>query len=206
MATTTRHKHNWTELTAQFMASDFDDFGAFVRSMGLPPALAKAVEARGIAERKRGVIKRLEVRIHDAILADPMRKREEKKRKILDDLEKLGDRLKSSVMVRLNVDAVQTNAIAGESPEQWAARIAALQATESIMAPSDLMALAGAARVADEIVRKATGLEDYDWESEAREAKLKQKGKRSMEIEIVKTSHARSLDALPIANEEKKKA
>lgn len=189
------------------MLSDLEDFDSFVKASGLPKNVGKCLEARKLAEKKRSVIQRVKDSIVESLLKDPIRQREEKRIKVMTELEVLGERLKSAVMTRLNADSILSSIQQGETAESWGARIIKQQQDKKLLASGDLLALAGSARIADEILKQSVGLEDFNWESTlGKQAKLIEKAEKRLQVEIVSTSYARPLDQLPHAEEDKQEA
>jgi hypothetical protein len=186
------------------MLSDHKDFRAFCAERGLPLHLCNRPQASGIAEKKRSIIEKQTQEIRDVILAEPFREREQRKLKVLKELSDGGRALRAAVMNRLIPDLEVTQRKEGETQEQWAARIHAKETQAKMLTPGELMALSAASKVADELVRKAEGLEDFDWEDAERNQKVLDKA-GALRFEVVKTSGAKPLDQLEHAPEDRAK-
>lgn len=196
-------KYDWNAIKVQFLLSDLDDFASFVKSIGLPLNITKSKEAKGISEMKRNVIDREHERARQALIQDPIREREDRRIKTLKQLEDAGRALNAAVMNRIIPDLHLTQRIEGESNTDWANRVTADSVRDKALTPSELMALAAAQKIADELTRKAAGLEDFDWENYEKNQQAVEKS-NSLRFEIVSTSGAKPLDQLEYAPEDKK--
>lgn len=189
----------------QFMTSDHVDFAAFLKEMGYPVSFVQRKEARGIASQKRRVRSAMEEQIRQATLAEPLLKREQRKFEVLKQLEDQAGALRQAIQVRLVADLTVTQRQATEDQVTWAMRVKVMQNKGEALRAGELMALAVAQKNVDELMRKASGLEDFDWENAQRNQEMLVKSQK-IEFEIVKTTNAKPIDQLPWAPEEKKQA
>ncbi len=200
-----RTKHDWNLVSIQYMTSDIVEFATFLKVMGYPPGLAQRPQARRIAQEKQRVRAAMEEQLRQAVLAEPLLAREKRKFDVLKELEDTGRALRQVVMNRLLPDLALTSRQPNESPQEWMQRLRSAHVQDNALTPGAIAALSIAQKNADELIRKAAGLENFDWENAASNQKAIEKAGK-MEFEIVQTSGGRPIAELPWAPEEKKQA
>lgn len=183
------------------MMSDHAEFRPFLADMGYPASIAASKRARDLALEKQRVMSAQAERMRQAILAEPLRARETRKFKVLEELERGGRALHAVVMNNLLPDLELTRRREGEPVTEWIQRLKDPDVAKHRLTPGEAMALGVALKHADELMRKAAGLEEFNWEDEELKAKALSKAGK-LEFEIIKTSGAKALDQLPIAPEE----
>lgn len=194
-----RRKYDWTMLSLQFMMSDIADFRLFLSKMGYPKGAATLPPARAIAEKKRRFLDELEAKVRDKVVSEPMLERSQRRFKVLKELSNAGQALRACVMNRLIPDMQMTARQEGDTPKTWSER----SSDSSALTSGELMALAIAQKHADDLIRKAEGLEDFDWEHEEKAQRAIAKATK-LEFEIVQTTNGKPIAELPWAPEEKK--
>lgn len=198
-----RTKYDWELITVQFLTTDHADFRSFAVEMGYPTSIVNNSRARNLAEKKRRVITAQTDRIKQSLLAEPLREREARKFTVLKELENAGRALQAVVMNNILPDLEITRRKEKEPVEAWIERLKTPAVAEFRLTPGETMALGVALKHADDLIRKAAGLEDFNWDhAEQTQKALAKAGK--LEFEIVHTSNAKPLDQLPHAPEDRK--
>lgn len=201
----TRVRIDWNVIAGEFFRSPFASFIDFLRESGYAEHLSREPQAQGMAEAKKKLEAEVTARVLAQELSEPVKRLQAERLKVRQRIMDRAGQIDSAVQRRLAADGIRMNMAENESPQAWAARMDR-EDNFSKLTENDLMCLAGAAKVAADLMRAATGIDDLTLQEETGLMKRAEKEVRTLNIRVVRTVNAREINQLTYAEGHEPKA